>query len=63
MDYSRLLSAGLRHQLAWNSGEDFDPESGLNHLAHACANMLMLLEYQLLDQPGDDRAEGLYEKD
>ena len=28
-DYSRLLGANLRHILAFNDGEDLDPESGL----------------------------------
>ena len=55
MDYSRLLSAAMRHQIAWNEGTDLDEESNLNHLAHACANMLMLLEYQLKGDGKDDR--------
>lgn len=33
--WSRLSSAAQRHILAWQSGEDIDPESGLHHLLHA----------------------------
>lgn len=45
--YSRLLSSLLRHLFAWARKEDFDPESGLSHLAHAACNVLMLLTYTL----------------
>lgn len=40
----RLCAATLRHVLAYLKGEDNDPESGLSHLAHAGASILMLLE-------------------
>lgn len=32
---SLSFSAMMRHIVAWQSGEDLDPESGLSHLAHA----------------------------
>lgn len=47
INYSRLYDAVLRHLLASKEGEDQDPESGLNHLAHATCGLLFLLEYQL----------------
>jgi hypothetical protein len=41
--FSRLIDAALRHLLAFNNGEDNDPESGLPHLAHAgCCIMFAL---------------------
>lgn len=46
MEFSRLVSAALRHISAWNLGEDNDPESGLNHLAHAACCILFLTALQ-----------------
>lgn len=51
--YSRLLDAALRHVHAFVDGENDDPESGLNHLAHARANLAMLLD-QLHSGAGED---------
>lgn len=34
-----------RHKLAWLSGEDNDPESGLPHLSHMLANLAFLVTY------------------
>lgn len=57
--WSRVSDAALRHLLAWKDGEDLDPESGLNHLAHLGCCVLFLLEY-LDSHPGlDDRFKGL----
>jgi hypothetical protein len=57
LNWSRVADATLRHFLAWKEGEDFDPESGLLHLAHAGCNLMFLLEYQTnpVYQPFDDR--------
>ena len=55
LKYSRLIGATLRHVTAWIAGETEDPESGINHLAHAACNILMLLEYTALDLGEDDR--------
>lgn len=38
----RIYSACLRHLEAWREGERTDPESGLPHLSHALASILML---------------------
>jgi len=43
----RLLSAAMRHLLSNNEGETLDPESNLNHLAHAACMILFCLEQQL----------------
>ena len=45
MDWERPYAATLRHLFAWQSGETADPETGLNHLAHAACELLFLLEY------------------
>ena len=52
---SRYYSACMRHLLAFNDGETFDPESGLNHLGHAACNIMFML-YMLNHKPElDDR--------
>lgn len=53
---NRLMSAALRHQLAFLAGEDTDPESGLSHLAHAACGLLMLIETLTAHPELDDRA-------
>ncbi len=40
--WTRLYASTLRHLYAWFCGEDLDPESGLPHLSHAAANLMML---------------------
>jgi hypothetical protein len=53
--WSRPLSAALRHLLAFNAGEDRDPESGLSHLAHAACCVMFLLEFEKTHRELDDR--------
>lgn len=55
MDWSRVYAAAMRHLLAWNSGEDIDPESNLPHLAHAGCCIAFLLTYQERNLGTDDR--------
>ena len=55
MKYSRLLNAALRHILAFNEGEDLDPETGLSHLAHARCCLAFLMDYQASGTGQDDR--------
>lgn len=52
---SRLTSAALRHLLAYNGGETYDPESGLHHIGHARANLAMLLHCEQLGTLRDNR--------
>src|SRR5690625_4170182 len=40
----RYLAAGMRHEAALQSGEIFDPETGLHHLAHKLCCDLFRLE-------------------
>lgn len=51
------MASTLRHLLAWQAREDLDPESGLHHLAHARADLGMLLELVLTGHGNDDRSE------
>lgn len=43
LEYSRLIAACMRHITAFNEGEDNDPESGDNHLAHALVCLAFLI--------------------
>lgn len=54
-EWSRPLSAALRHILAFQDGEDRDPESGLSHLAHAMCCLMFLLEFEKTHRELDDR--------
>jgi len=42
-DWSRSYSSIQRHLNSFWSGEDFDPESGKEHLAHALTQIAILL--------------------
>jgi hypothetical protein len=53
--WTQLIASALRHLFAWMAREDNDPESGLNHLAHALANIAMLLDLVLMSKGEDDR--------
>ena len=54
-EWSRLVSALLRHLTAWMSGEDRDPETGELHTAHMACCVLFLIEHQLKGYGKDDR--------
>ncbi len=41
--WTRLYASTLRHLYAWFCNEDLDPDSGLPHLAHAAANIMMMM--------------------
>jgi hypothetical protein len=54
MPHSWHLDAGLRHLLSVSEGDMIDDETGLEHLAHAAADILMCLESRLKNLPTDD---------
>lgn len=56
--WRRYVGAALRHLCAWARGEDMDAETGLSHLAHAGACILILRELQLDNLGTDDRIKG-----
>lgn len=41
---NRLAAAVMRHVTKFNGGEETDPESGLPHLAHALATLMMIFD-------------------
>lgn len=53
--WTQLISAALRHLFAFLSGEDCDKESGLLHLHHVGANIMMLIEYYTKNIGTDNR--------
>lgn len=52
---SRLIAAALRHIMAYNDGEDLDPESGISHIAHAGCCLMFLLDQHPRLPALDDR--------
>lgn len=55
MVWTRPVAASLRHTFAWLSGETNDPETGINHLAHAACNLMFALEFEDTHPDKDDR--------
>ncbi len=55
---SRLISAALRHIIAYNEGEDNDPETGLSHLDHASCCLMFARESHETHPNLDDRYKG-----
>ena len=54
-EWGRFTAALLRHFTAWMGGEDYDPETGLNHLKHVLCNAAFLLTFQERGIGRDDR--------
>ena len=45
----RYFDAMERHIWAWKKGEKLDPETGINHLAHAMCCLMFLYEHDIID--------------
>lgn len=56
--HSRLIGAAMRHLMAVADGEDTDAESGLPHVDHAMACLMMLSNMQKTRPDLDDRYKG-----
>lgn len=54
-DWSLSIDALHRHMLAFESGEDFDDESGMPHMAHVAWHALALVSFQMRGIGNDDR--------
>jgi len=55
---STYYDAIERHLMAWFTGEDMDPDSGLHPLAHIAASCLIVMDAELHNTLTDDRGEG-----
>lgn len=55
MEWSKCLASLRRHIDKFESGIDFDEETGLLHMAHAMTNCSFILEYYNIYPQGDDR--------
>ena len=44
----RYFDALQRHTWDWKEGEQFDPESGIHHLAHAMCCLMFLYEHDIM---------------
>ena len=55
MKWSCIIASLERHTNSFKSGEIFDSESGLPHMAHVMANAAFLIDYQLTHPEMDDR--------
>jgi hypothetical protein len=62
IEYTRLISAAMRHMFAIADGEDLDQESGELHAAHAMCNMMFLI-WMMRNRPDlDDRFPILFDE-
>lgn len=58
MKWSIVLQSLKRHLAAYEAGEDYDPETGLLHVAHMACNVHFLNAYYYIYPQGDDRPKG-----
>jgi hypothetical protein len=57
IDQTRLLSAAMRHLVAFSSGQDNDPETGLPHMAHVMCCAMFSIELMQSQTNLDHRYE------
>jgi dATP/dGTP diphosphohydrolase len=55
--WSHSISSLLGHINLWRSGESWDKETGLHHLAHAAFHLNTLMEFERLSLGTDDRGD------
>lgn len=55
MAWGTVLASMKRHVIAFESGEDYDPETGCLHTAHIMCNAAFLTEYYKTYPQGDNR--------
>lgn len=54
-DWHEFYGSALRHLFRFWAGEDVDPETNINHLAHALWNVATIFTYQMRGLGTDDR--------
>lgn len=55
MQWTSVLASLKRHIAKFESGEDYDSETGLYHISHVITNAMFLLEYYNIFPQGDNR--------
>lgn len=55
MPWSEVEASLQRHLALYKSGEDYDKESGMPHMAHVAVNAMFILEYMISKPEYDDR--------
>lgn len=60
---STYMDAAMRHMEAWVNGEENAPDTGLHHLAHAVANLNIIMDAQEYDTMIDDRSDATFDMD
>lgn len=55
IEWGRVLGAVLRHTMAYMRGEDNDPETGINHMAHVAVNAMFLVWFAKNRKEYDNR--------
>jgi len=57
MKWSTCVASLKRHLLAWEKGEDLDPETGESHMSHILCNAAFLVTYIQRKIGEDDRVK------
>jgi len=57
VDDIRYQAAAMRHFSAYMQGEQIDPESGIQHLAHMACSILFLIQKEINKQHSVDKSE------
>lgn len=60
LSWTSVLASLKRHIAAIELGEDYDPESGLLHIAHAASNAHFLNAFYYIFPQGDDRVKPFF---
>ena len=55
MSWTSVMASTKRHIQAWESGEDYDPETGLLHIDHAQCGLHFISAFYKIYPQGDDR--------
>jgi len=55
MPWSEVEASLLRHLEAYRAGEDFDPETGMYHMAQVAVNAMFIIDYYRSNPKFDDR--------
>ena len=63
LSWTQTMGSAMRHLLAFNDGEDIDPESGECHVDNALCQLLFLSEYFHTQTGEDDRFSAISKED